>query len=136
MRHCGYRAGQRVACRFCCHGCRINERSVPWPLRSRMGPSISVGPPSPELAPLFADPEKVARWFRACAWKTDSAYARDAFPVNALGRDFLEACITTRGEQLAQALAEFGRLEQVTPELHVWSIASEERQQAASDAGH
>ena len=103
-----------------------------YPKDMYFGMGMSAGAPSPELAPLFADPEKVARWFRACAWKTDSAYARDAFPVNALGRDFLEGGTTTQGVPLAQALVKFGGLEQVTPKLHVWSIASEERRLAAS----
>lgn len=96
------------------------------------GLGMSAGKPSPELAPLFADEEKVARWFRACAWNTDGAYVRDAFPVNVLGRDFLDLEASPSGEALANGLAVFGGLERLTPDLHVWAIMSEELRQAAS----
>lgn len=94
------------------------------------GLGMSSGKPSPELAPLFADEEKVARWFRACAWKTDQGYARDAFPVNVLDQDFVQTALPDG--PLAGRLAEFGELAQITPCLHAWSIASEGQRQAAS----
>lgn len=109
------------------HGFGYSGRS---PKDVFFGMGMSAGKPSAELAPIFSDEEKVARWFRACMWNTDVGYIRDAFPVNILSNVFLETALP--GMEMTKVLAKYGGLTQVENELHLWSIETEENRSKAS----
>lgn len=101
------------------------------PKDGTFGVGMIAGRPSARLKPLFGNEEHVSKWFRARMWGTARGYIYDVFPVNVLRREFLERMLC--GVPAAASLETFGPLENLSDELCMWTIPTEEARSAASN---
>ena len=101
-----------------------------FPKDGVFGYGMTSGKPSASLRPLFGDPGRLEKWFRARMWRTTAGYVFDMFPVNVLRDTFLDQAPS--GKPLRATLATFGRIEPVGNGLSLLSFDDEEGRASAS----